>query len=271
MATEMAIDERTAISLTPADVDRPPNYLYKYRSTDERLRQILVGNSLYYSSPKDFKDTLDCRIPTELSGPPNDIRSYCDRLITEGWPSMLPDERNRRVDQFISEGRWKNTAREVQSLVNNCGVLCLSEHWDGPSMWEEYAQNHAGVCLEFLAADETGMTRFGSNSFKITYSERLKFNLLSDPWEQAKGILLTKLTKWTHEHEWRIILRSPVGSSTVGNWLFPPEFLTGVIFGYKADDTTIERVKGWLAEGKCRPALYQAGTEGASLTKKRIE
>jgi Protein of unknown function (DUF2971) len=138
-------------------------------------------------------------------------------------------------------------------------------------MWKRYAQAHLGVCLEFSAADEKGLTRFGSDAFRVTYSESLEFNLLAEPWEQAKRILLTKSTKWSYEQEWRLILRSPPGESMVGNFLFPPEFLTGVIFGYKADDVTREQVKGWIVEGKCRPTLYQAEAEGASLTKRRIE
>jgi hypothetical protein len=271
MATETKADDRTVIGLTSAEIDRPPNYLYRYRATGEHLRQILVGNSLYCSSPKHFNDALDCRIPTELSGMPDDVRSYCDGLITERWPSMPADERNRRVDRFVSEGRWENTARDVQPIVDNCGVLCLSERWDISCMWKRYAQDHTGVCLEFLAADEKELTGFGSLFFKVTYSDRIEFSLLADPWEQAKRILLTKSTAWSYEQEWRFILPAPFGASTVGNLPFLPEFLTGVIFGYKVDDATRERVKGWLAEGKCQPALYQAEGDGSSLIKKRIE
>jgi|SRR5215813_6251802 len=98
-------------------------------------------------------------------------------------------------------------------------------------MWERYAQNHTGVCLEFSGADEKGLTGFGSNSFRVTYSEQLTFNLFADPWEQAKQILLTKSKEWSYEQEWRIILPASDGASTAGNWLFPPEFLTGLIFG----------------------------------------
>lgn len=183
---------------------------------------------------------------------------------------MPPDEKNLRIDRFISEGRWEKTAADLQRGIYNSGVLCLSERWDIPRMWKRYAENHTGVCLEFLAADEKGLTGFGSESFKVTYSEQIELNLLADHWEQAKRILLTKSTEYSYEQEWRIIW-PPVGESSVGNWLFPPEFLTRLIFGHKVDDDIRERVKGWLAEGQCHPVLYQAEVDGASLTKKRIE
>lgn len=270
MATGTKTDELTAIDLTSAEVDRPPNYLYRYRPTNEFLRQILVENSLYYSSPKNFNDELDCWIPTKLSGPVDDVRSYCDRLISERCPSLSLDEKNLRIEGFISGGRWENTARGVQPKIYNCGVLCLSERWDIPRMWERYAQEHTGVCLELLAADEKGLTGFGSNSFIVTYLDDLEFSLRAETWEQASRILFTKSMEWSYEKEWRIILPAPDGASTVGNWPFPPEFLTSVILGYKADDAIRDRVKGWLAEGKCRPALYQVEVEGTNLTKKRI-
>src|SRR6266550_395626 len=111
MDTETNPGQPTTINLTSPEIDRPPNYLYKYRHTNELLRQILVENSLYYSSPKNFNDGFDCRIPTELTGPLDDVRSYCDRIMSERWPSMPADDKNRRLDQFISERRWENTAR----------------------------------------------------------------------------------------------------------------------------------------------------------------
>lgn len=260
-----------AADLTPGETDRPPNYLYRYRAVNEFLTQILAENLLYFSSPEHFNDRFDCRIPTELFSSPADARSYCNRLTSERWPSMPQDEKNRRIDRFVSERRWKNTARDVQATIYNCGVLCLSERWDIPRMWERYAQDHTGVCLEFLAADEKGLTGFGSDCFRVTYSEQLTFNLFADPWEQAKQILLTKSNEWSYEQEWRIILPAPDGASTAGIWQFPPEFLAGVIFGYKADDATREQVKRWLAEGNCHPTFYQAEAEGRNLIKKRID
>jgi hypothetical protein len=146
MQTKTTPAELAAIDLIPGEIDRPPNCLYRYRQTNEYLRQILVGNLLYRSSPKNFNDPLDCRIPTELSGSPDDVRSYCDRRISEHWPSMPPDEKNLRIDRFISERLWEHTARDVQQKLYNCGVLCLSARWDIPSMWECYAEDHSGVC-----------------------------------------------------------------------------------------------------------------------------
>lgn len=273
MQTETTPVELAAIDLAPGEIDRPPNYLYRYRAINDHLRQILVGNTLYYSSPKHFNDSLDCRIPTELSGSPDDVRSYCDQLMSERWPSMLPDEKNLWINRFISEDRWNNTAAWLQREVYKCGVLCLSERWDISGMWELYAQDHTGVCLEFLAADEKGLTDFGSKSFKVTYSdsEQIELNLLADDWEQVKQVLLTKSMKWGYEQEKRIISEHNLGESSVGNWLFPPEFLTSLIFGHKADDAIKRQVKAWLSEGKCSPVLYQAQPEGMRLTKKRIK
>jgi len=240
------------------ETDGPPNRLYRYRVASETmLRPILEENVLYFASPKRFNDPHDCRVPAVFFESVDDIRVYYDRLLRENCPTMQTHERYDRIEQLIRDRGWEKVAAQIQKEIDNAGMLCLTENCDNARMWDGHAENGRGVCLEFLAWDDAGLTFFGLHSFNITYSDSREYNLLGDPWEQAKTIVLTKSLEWSYENEWRIVLRNRLGQRTVGNILFPPEFLTRLIFGEDVDEVTKVAVRKWIRAGRCRPALYQ--------------
>ncbi len=176
---------------------------------------------------------------------------------------MQTEERYDRIQQLIRDRGWEKAAAWIQNEIDNVGILCLTENWNNARMWECYADDSRGVCLEFLAWDDAGLTFFfGFNSFNITYSDSREYNLLGDPWEQAKTIVLTKSPEWSYENEWRILIRNRLGRCTVGDVMFPPEFLTRVIFGKNADEATKVAAKKWIRAGRCRPELYQVQSIG---------
>ena len=61
---------------------KPENYpdiIYKYRSWNKEFhRNILLKNEVYMSSPNDFNDPFDCRIPKNhfLIDTPEKIEKY---------------------------------------------------------------------------------------------------------------------------------------------------------------------------------------------------
>jgi len=250
-------------SLQLRETDGPPSHLYRYRLANETvLRPILEKNVLYFASPNRFNDPHDCCVPAVFFKSEDDIRVYCDRLLREKLPTMPTHERHQRIEQLILNRGWEKVAAQVQNEIDNAGMLCLTENWDNARMWDNYADSGRGVCLEFLAWDDNGLTAFGLNSFSITYSDSRGYNILGDPWEQAKTILLTKSPEWSYENEWRIIFRNRPGQCTVGNILFPPEFMTSLIFGKNVDQATKVAVRKWIRAGRCRPALYQVQSIG---------
>ena len=73
------------------DLKYPP-IVYKYRNwTDINHQNMLRRNELYLSSPKDFNDPFDCRIPENfyLLDTPEKIQEYIDGFMERQSAAML--------------------------------------------------------------------------------------------------------------------------------------------------------------------------------------
>src|SRR5260370_42506760 len=97
-------------------------------------------------------------------------------------------------------------------------------------MWSHYADCHQGVCLQFSDLDRfcrpLGIIR------QVDYTHDLPvfsvFRMDEQEYADKIGfeILLRKSPKWSYEEEWRSVTTRPAHLQK-----FPPECLTGVIFG----------------------------------------
>jgi hypothetical protein len=47
----------------------PPSLLYRYRTIDDRLRQILIENELYFASFQSLNDPFEYRFSTSVDTP----------------------------------------------------------------------------------------------------------------------------------------------------------------------------------------------------------
>ena len=67
-----------------------PDVLYKYRALSgesrEFVRQIIVENKVYFSSPERFNDPFDCRIHASFGGTNKDWKNYFIMLTETVWP-----------------------------------------------------------------------------------------------------------------------------------------------------------------------------------------
>lgn len=69
-----------------------PAYIYKYRSIGTHgqrawLRDVVVGNSLYFSTPDQFNDPFDCApVYRALQG--RDLDKNVHRLVERNFPHL---------------------------------------------------------------------------------------------------------------------------------------------------------------------------------------
>jgi len=233
-----------------------PRVLYKYRSLSypERIEPIFVQNTLYFPKSSEVNDPFDCKVP------------YLDHFEATFFREVLDAKRASGVslsaleEEVLSgdEGKVRALVEEWASNLQNAVFLSLSETRDDLIMWSHYADSHKGICLEFSLDYWPGAK---ISVLPVTYSSsRMKLSLTREAWSMggiAAVILLSKFEGWQYEKEWRF-----VDPWSFGNREFPPDCLTGVIFGCNIDEADERRVREWIGAGKCRPNFYRTKLKG---------
>src|ERR1700731_1397607 len=131
-----------------------PKVVYKYRNwTDPYHQAMLRDNELYLSSPADFNDPFDCRIPVNylLLDTPEKIAEYVDGFIHRERQDMQMRGMNVERMAAIMTDRLTNERLEMQKeseamefkrIDDHYGVLSLSARWNSILMWSHYADKH---------------------------------------------------------------------------------------------------------------------------------
>jgi hypothetical protein len=92
----------------------PPAYFYKYRSLsgEDRERTLLsiVHGFIWFSSPTNFKDENDCRIPVSYEATPEEFRVFAERALSAVMSHLTREE---RTEAFVRPlNHYTNTAVE---------------------------------------------------------------------------------------------------------------------------------------------------------------
>jgi Protein of unknown function (DUF2971) len=236
-------------------------FLYKYRSFDGATRlhaeRLLVHNEAYFASPATFNDPFDCRVRFSMDGTDEQHRANLERLFLKCAPTWSGMDRRNKMDQIVAEGRhrdpqvYQGVTKVIQADVDGLGVYCLSKVPDHILMWAHYSKGHAGFCAQFRHENEPLLGGAQPVSYSDTY---LAVALLDDPGDAVTKTLLTKAKFWGYEREWRVFDLN--GGPGVRQ--FPPELLTGVIFGCRMPHNDRQQIRAWAFERRPRPKLYEA-------------
>ena len=215
-------------------------------SERERREKIVFEGSLYCPSRTQFNDPFDC-IASSLEGiSQKRLEEFIERRAMEAFPELSVAERREKAQQ-LKLNPYEEIPRMTQEMADDLGILSLSEKRNNIVMWSHYANSHQGFCLEF----DISKAPFGS-AHPVRYQQKRLYDL-SAVHTNAKTLLLTKYKDWRYEEEWRIIAEK--GGVT---YPFPPDALTGVIFGCRMLETDKVKVVNWINQSPCTPLLYQA-------------
>lgn len=193
-----------------------PKIIYKYRNfTSDNHKRVLTNNELFYSSPKDFNDPFDCRIPPSLRLLDSDekIENYVDTILIQHFDTLskngydikeLMDDYTSRLKNDIEEEQEAANKREFKEQDFWLGVLSMSTKWNSILMWSHYGDFHKGICYGFYEDSLRNSDRFIGGR-EVCYSR--KFPLI-DPFEYrsmngAFAQTHTKARKWKYEKEYR--------------------------------------------------------------------
>ncbi|WP_426582672.1 DUF2971 domain-containing protein [Mucilaginibacter sp. R-33] len=210
--------------------DFPP-IVYKYRNwTDINHQNMLRNNELYLSSPADFNDPFDCRIPENfyLLDTPAKIDEYIGKVIDRQYDTLLKDRIDLKLFSERMKLRLTNRLDQVQgeheqitfeALDRNYGVLSLSARWDSILMWSHYAQNHKGYCIGFHEEELCKAKLFGRGGMVITPDDNNYPAIDPNDDDIMKKVILQtqyKSNEWAYENEYRLTSLLP-GLPTVND------------------------------------------------------
>jgi len=133
------------------------------------------------------------------------------------------------------------------------GILSLSEDPINDLMWAHYAKDHSGFVLEFDESNEFfSRKRSDGDEFyhlrKVQYIDR---PLNAESLEELvdSDLFASKLSKWSYEQEWRILVpltgrqaEIQEGENQIHLIAIPKAAIQGVIFGMRLNDDTRQTI-----------------------------
>ena len=156
--------------------------------------------------------------------------------------------RSKFYDNFpLLEQLLEQTAAQISSKV---GLLCLTRRSDSLPMWAHYAQNAAGLVVEFrdhldkiFCGDATGIL---CRPTSVRY-ERARLGVTFDPQTQD-SLFFAKFQDWSYEQEVRVVLplaecrQQKIGDHQLHLFDVNPKCVARVILGWRMGSISIDRV-----------------------------
>jgi len=172
------------------------------------------------------------------------------RIYAEYLTAALP---------VVKEGNMAGAKRAPEWLNDVVGVLSLTEKPDNDVMWAHYAANHSGFVFEFDSSHPffDFPNRLGASSIKkVVYKEPTVLPYISA--DNVDDLFYVKKEQWTYEQEWRVlrvIERADTSidlpdSTKIRLFTFPPNCITGMVFGARTSDVDKARVLEILREDR---------------------
>jgi hypothetical protein len=141
--------------------------LYKFRSNEKHIKEILETDKFYFSKWKKLNDPM------------------------EGYYSHYKTEHSKDLTENIKieKNQWK--------------ICSFSEKYDNILLWSFYANGFNGVCIEVEVGDSEDLEKITYNK-NIPW---LSDNLFIDYQLTGRKIFTNKISKWKFEKEYRYFSR----------------------------------------------------------------
>src|SRR5258706_15682633 len=95
--------------LKPPQPIQYPDVVYKYRDwKNDFHKRVLLNHELFLSSPKNFNDPFDCKIPLafeKLFGDKIAAKQYVLELVKSEFPDLSNDEYEKKTEEELSNPR----------------------------------------------------------------------------------------------------------------------------------------------------------------------
>lgn len=264
-----------------------PKSFFKYM-TASTAEKVLKNRTLRWSHPSEFDDTLD-------------VAQVCDEKMDSIKQKQIQDAIINLMAYFPSDYNINDTNEKVQVLVslfslfgsnknsaiselkkypidiskciadlnelwkqirNDFRILCLGVEKDNHRLWNNYAEKHKGVVIEYACREESDSPWFSAKH--IDYVNENDLFMTVEDWAEililgknkALDCLFEKCTlrkakdnkhKWFEQNEWRIVSScSHHETGTVSDYGVNPNDFSAVYFGHKMDSETQDNLLSLL-------------------------
>ena len=236
-----------------------PQIIYKYRNyTSENHQNLLFKNELFFSSPKEFNDPLDCRIPVkmDLLDSSEKIEEFANIILEKSL--KLIKENNQNPEELKRDfiNRLKTNLKGEQDFFNKVhfhfidfrtGVISFSKEWNSTLMWSHYGDYHKGICygLDANSLKNSGGYEFGGLiDYPIKFPEINPLKINDD--ETIYIQLGNKSKEWEYEKEYRIIkfFNNPIEpSDPLRKFYFKDGGIKEIILGTNFPDEKVKEIQ----------------------------
>lgn len=244
--------------------------IYRYRGTNNYSLYEVINQEFYFSSPYEFNDPFDCKNLFSLENSSNkDWKVFFEKLFIQNRPELSQHERTKLINEILKSGaqydkqalnaQWEAWDHALSEIVKKLGIICFSEKNNDILMWSHYSDSHRGFCLQFDPENLAKSFYVG----KVKYSNKyptLKEFANANATGMSNLMLLSKSSHWKYEKEIRLILDTENDQKTPGNriYKYPPEALTGVIFGLQMQEKDKETIRNILKDRNAEISYFQA-------------
>jgi hypothetical protein len=247
--------------------------LYKFKSLQGdscvQVLDMIENSRIYFSTPDQFNDPLDCAPVFQLAKPVSDpafvaeLTAEEERMIAKSGKSEeeIAELRKEAVD--IRQVAAAITGATRQLFRRDTRVFCLSARQDHPLLWSHYADSHRGVCLHFQCSAGTLIGAARAVKYR---RERLPvlvpFHYNKRATDDIADLMVqVKADFWSYEEEYRIIGHEGTewGYKLEGRYCsFPPELLCGISLGMNISAADKNVVVNWATSRVPPLRVYEA-------------
>jgi hypothetical protein len=121
--------------------------------------------------------------------------------------SEMNDPMEGAFQYWATSNSNKNLAKISENIIGEktrYGIVSLTSNWSNLLMWSYYASGMHGICIEIEIPTEEGFAIPISYSHVVEDLNRSQ-NLSAD--QMAEQLLLRKAHVWSHEQEYRILVK----------------------------------------------------------------
>jgi hypothetical protein len=223
-------------------------FVYKYRSVEalERLKPILLENTLYFPMACQLNDPEEARPPLAAVSP-EALSLVLAQLNVAAKPFLTNQGLEKDVTIIAFNVRLRGADLWLGMLESSLNkrlgrfrIYSLSTLPDNSHLWKKYAGNHTGYCLEFSNEESFGQV------FEVRYDD-IAIDI-TDPEQLEPYFLFYKRKSWRPEQEVRMIDRL----NSEPNLTFDPRLLARLILGKRITPENEATIRTW-ARGRKPP------------------
>lgn len=255
----------------PATASKPERarFVYKFLKFDasdefevKKVRDILVGGTLYLSSLKNLNDPDEARMKVAFDQDPVVVRRWIERnarlearKVPKGTRRSVREKFQRdAMDRYLNDPDL--VQRTYDKSVGMFGIFCFSTDPRSGQLWAHYANGHRGICIRF---DRLACLGVLTPTMTVDYTDEVP--RIEWPGEKNRVMegLQRKSTEWAYESEVRYISRTTREAPIAFDARAAVGVIVGRRFGEQAEQVTaLERLLAEREErGLKRPDIFK--------------